>query len=109
MSVTRSNRDYDLPAIRDDPSASTERRNTANDLGPQQRPQELDATGALVVPSSSNWCARRECRRSNVLRCCGSRPLGLCNATSEQLGVTPDGTGESLNELMHFLGESRSG
>jgi 2-haloacid dehalogenase len=27
------------------------------------------------------------------------------NATSEQLGVTPDGTGESLNELVRFLGE----
>ena len=27
------------------------------------------------------------------------------NATSEQLGVTPDGTGESLNELARFLGE----
>jgi 2-haloacid dehalogenase len=27
------------------------------------------------------------------------------NATSEQLGVTPDGTGESLNELARFIGE----
>jgi 2-haloacid dehalogenase len=27
------------------------------------------------------------------------------NTTSEQLGVTPDGTGESLNELARFLGE----
>jgi 2-haloacid dehalogenase len=27
------------------------------------------------------------------------------NATREQLGVTPDGTGESLNELARFLGE----
>jgi 2-haloacid dehalogenase len=30
------------------------------------------------------------------------------NATSEQLGVTPDGTGESLNELTRFLAESRA-
>ena len=30
------------------------------------------------------------------------------NATSEQLGVTPDGTGESLDDLTRFLAESRA-
>jgi 2-haloacid dehalogenase len=27
------------------------------------------------------------------------------NATGERPGVTPDGTGESLNELVRFVGE----
>src|ERR1700733_4678237 len=66
LQMALETRGEELPG--DDPSASTERRNTANDLGPQQQQQEPDATGASVVPSSSNWCARRECRRSKVLR-----------------------------------------
>jgi hypothetical protein len=32
-----------------------------------QQPQQPNATRALVVPPSSDWCARRECRRSNML------------------------------------------
>jgi hypothetical protein len=37
----------------------------------------------------------------------GIPPIGTTGKTQpgERLGVTPDGTGESLNELVRFLGE----